>query len=101
MVVETDADDDGLLDVFYRDAWRRFEMDKVFGPSSSQKQVCTRCKDVIVLETVGIYMCNEYACVLRQPNESYLYVYTCTFHLYIVIVIYLQKCNSCNIQVSD
>lgn len=39
MVVEPDADDDGILCVLNRGNWKRFEMDKVFGPSSTQEQV--------------------------------------------------------------
>ena len=39
VVVEPETDDDGILCVFNRDSWRRFEVDKVFGLSSTQEQV--------------------------------------------------------------
>ena len=39
MVVEAETEDDGILRVFNRSSWKIFEMDKVFGPSSTQEQV--------------------------------------------------------------
>lgn len=39
IVVEPETDDDGILCVFNRDSWRRYEVDRVFGPSSTQEQV--------------------------------------------------------------
>ena len=39
IVVEPETDDDGILHVFNRDIWKRFEVDRVFGPSSTQEQV--------------------------------------------------------------
>ncbi len=38
-VVETDQDDNGVLHVLARGSWKAFEMDRVFGPQSTQEQV--------------------------------------------------------------
>ena len=39
VVVEPDRDDDGVVRVFSRGAWKTFDMDKVFGISSTQEEV--------------------------------------------------------------
>ena len=43
VVVKPDTEDDGALSVLSHGSWRRFEMDKVFGPSSTQEQVSAIC----------------------------------------------------------
>ena len=37
--MQQDSEDDGLLCVRSRGSWKQFELDRVFGPSSSQEQV--------------------------------------------------------------
>ena len=39
VVVEVDGEDDGLVRVLSRSSWKSFDLDKVFGPSSTQEQV--------------------------------------------------------------
>lgn len=38
-MVEPDRDDDGVVRVFSRGTWKMFDMDKVFGVSSTQEEV--------------------------------------------------------------
>lgn len=45
VVVKPDAEDDGVLSALSHGTWRRFEMDKVFGPSSTQEQVSVTRSD--------------------------------------------------------
>lgn len=42
VVVQVDAVDDGVLYVHSKGAWKTFELDKVFGPQSSQEEVCSQ-----------------------------------------------------------
>ena len=43
-MVDPDKEDDSVVRVYSRGSWKRFEVDKVFGQSSTQDEVCTMQK---------------------------------------------------------
>ena len=58
VVVRPDGDDDGILHVRRGDCWRSFQMDKVFGQSSTQEQV-----ELVHARTVSLSIVHMYGVV--------------------------------------
>ena len=68
-VVSFDSEDDGLVYLKHKDNPKKFEMDKVFMPESTQTEVCLFCLALILQGTVSF---RDLSCFLNVGLELFL-----------------------------
>eukprot|EP00731_Ephydatia_muelleri_P001344 Em0001g1344a len=57
VVVQPDRDDDGVVRVLTKGTWKVFDLDKVFGPKSTQMEVFSDVKDLVMSCMDGYHVC--------------------------------------------